>query len=40
MDKQLRVALIASDMLNASMSRTETYAINYYANNRFHKSEQ
>ena len=35
MDKKLRVAIIASDMLNASMSETETFGTNYYLNNRF-----
>ena len=35
LDKKLRVAIIASDILKANMSRTETYASNYYMDSRY-----
>ncbi len=34
-DKKLRVAIIASDILKANMSRTETFSPNYYMDNRW-----
>jgi hypothetical protein len=35
LDKKLRVALIASDIFKANMSRTETFGTDYYLNNQF-----